>query len=153
MSHQSFKFQSLEFWHLFTFRFLRPFVFPTFECCIALSLFCLFSHFQFTLWVEKENAKMTVTDALTEKKEGRRLMPSCQKRSLFESSYEKSSREATDNKVTTRRGKRWSSIFFKATLRIWLGTLPPRPQNTPAKHFNFLPDRNEKTILFGGATQ
>ena len=57
---------------------------------------------------------MTVTDALTEKKEGRRL----QKRSLFESSYEKSSREATDNKVTTRRGKRWSSIFFKATLRI-----------------------------------
>lgn len=59
---------------------------------------------------------MTVTDALTEKKEGRRL--SCQKRSLFESSYEKSSREATDNKVTTRRGKRWSSIFFKATLRI-----------------------------------
>ena len=39
---------------------------------------------------------MTVTDALTEKKEGR---PSCEKRSLLESSNE----AATDNKVTTRR--------------------------------------------------
>ena len=70
MSHQSFKFQSLEFWHLFTFRFLRPFVFPTFECCIALS-FLSFLTFSIYLVSRKGECKNDC-DGCINREEGRK---------------------------------------------------------------------------------
>ena len=90
--------------------FLRPFVFPV---CVCLSFFAsslTFSIFDFPApEQQRKNAKMTVTDALTEKKEeglSRKAVLSCAKR-------------PTGNKVTTR--KKMGSSILKLLSRIWLG--------------------------------
>ena len=98
-------------------------LFSPYVCVLVQSLLSHIFNFQFPApEQQRKNAKMTVTDALTEKKEeglSRRAVLSCAKR-------------PTGNKVTTR--KKMGSSILKLLSRIWLGLSSPSfPWHTQSK--------------------